>query len=239
MITDLGLSFLAGGLSTLSPCVLPLLPILLGGALQQHRWAPVALAVGLATSFTAVGLFAAGLGFALGIDTATIRMVAAALMAGFGMVLVSTVLGDAFGRLMSPLAGGAGGILGRLSGDGLGGQFALGLVLGMVWSPCAGPTLGAAIGLAAASDTTARAAVIMAVFSLGTITPLLLLAYGSRQALAGRRERLAGVEKSGKTILGVVLLALGLLILTGFDRSIEAGLTKAMPSWLLTLTTRY
>ena len=239
MIGGLAVSFLAGALSTLSPCVLPLLPILLRGALQRHRLAPLALAAGLAASFTAIGVFIATAGLAVGIDGGAVRTAAAALMAGFGAVMLSERLQAGFVRLASPLAGGANGLLAGLSGDGLGGQFLLGLLLGAVWSPCAGPTLGAAIGMAAQSGAATNAAGIMAVFSLGAATPMLVVAYGSRRAMAARRDRLARLARVAKPAMGGLLLLMGLVILGGFDRLMEAWLTQAMPDWLVDLTTRF
>jgi len=236
---NLAFGFLAGSLSTLSPCVLPLLPVLLGGALQQHRLAPAALAAGLAMSFTAVGLFVATLGFAVDIDGGAIRLVAAGLMVVFGAVLASERLQRTFVQFAGPLTGGANGVLGRMSGEGLGGQFLLGLLLGAVWSPCAGPTLGAAIGLAAQSGTAAQAAIIMILFSLGAAAPMLALAYGSRQALSQRRATLARLAQVAKPVMGMALLLIGLLIVSGFDKVVETGLTNTMPSWLVNLTTRF
>lgn len=238
-IANLAFGFVAGALSTLSPCVLPLLPVLLGGALQQHRWAPMALAGGLALSFTAVGLFIATLGFDVDIDASTIRTVAALLMVVFGAILVSARLQRAFAALAGSVTGGANGLLAKISGQGLTGQFLLGLLLGAVWSPCAGPTLGAAIGLAAQSGSTARAGLVMAVFSLGAVTPVLALAYGSRQALVRRRDRMADLAKVAKPAMGAILLLVGLMIVTGGDKALEAGLTQAMPAWLIDLTTRF
>jgi cytochrome c biogenesis protein CcdA len=239
MIPNLAFGFVAGSLSTLSPCVLPLLPVLLGGALQQHRLAPLALAGGLAVSFTAIGLFLATLGFAVGIDGGVIRIVAAVLMAGFGLLMLSQRLYIAFVQAASSMTGDGNSLLARLSGDGLGGQFLLGLLLGAVWSPCAGPTLGAAIGLAAQSGSTVQAAVIMTIFSLGATAPMLVLAYGSRSAMAGRRENLTRITKLAKPVMGGLLLGMGLLIASGFDKVVETGLTAAMPSWLVDLTTRF
>lgn len=239
MGSDLAFGFLAGTLTTLSPCVLPLLPVLLGGAVQQHRLAPLALASGLAVSFTAVGLFVASLGFALDVDAGAIRVTAAAIMAVFGVVMLSPALQSVFMRIAAPVTGGASGALARVSGAGLGGQFLLGLLLGAAWSPCAGPTLGAAIGLAAQSGTVALAAATMLLFSLGAVSPMLALSYGSRQVVAARRERMAGVAKWAKPVMGGTLVTLGLLIVTGFDKSIEAYLTAAMPLWLVDLTTKF
>src|SRR5690242_18662059 len=91
-----GLSLAAGTLSTLSPCVLPLVPILLGTALSAHRLGPFALAGGLTLSFTGIGVFVASAGAALGLDPGTFRAVAAVLLLAFGAVLVSPQLQQGF-----------------------------------------------------------------------------------------------------------------------------------------------
>lgn len=239
MTANLAFGYLAGVLSILSPCVLPLLPVLLGGALQQHRLAPVALAGGLAVSFMSVGLFIATLGFAAGIDIGVIRNTAAILMVLFGAILLSPRLQFAFAGAAGSLSGGANNALNRVSGEGLGGQFLLGLLLGAVWSPCAGPTLGAAIGLAAQSGTTVQAGLIMLFFSLGAVSPILALAYGSRQAMQARRDVMARIAKQAKPVMGAILVLMGGLIISGLDKRIETGLTNAMPSWLVDLTTRF
>src|SRR5665213_3924507 len=83
----LALAFAAGALSTLSPCVLPLLPILVASALGQHRFGLWALAAGLALSFTAVGLFVATIGVAIGIDSTVLHRVAGAMLIVFGGVM--------------------------------------------------------------------------------------------------------------------------------------------------------
>ena len=87
-IGTLGLAFLAGLLSILSPCVLPLLPIVLGAAASEHRLGPIALAAGMALSFVSIGLFIATIGFGLGLDGDVFRFVAAALMIVIGGILV-------------------------------------------------------------------------------------------------------------------------------------------------------
>src|SRR5215475_11016075 len=153
----LALSYAAGALSTLSPCVLPLLPIILFGALEQHAWGPVALAAGLSASFAGVGIFLASLAFNIGIDPTAFRLGVAALMLIIGIVLLVPALQSRFALAAGPVAIGGQALIDRLRPFGIGGQFALGVLLGAVWSPCSGPTLGAAIGLAAQSKTAGRA----------------------------------------------------------------------------------
>ncbi len=236
---SLALGFAAGALSTLSPCVLPLLPVLLASALQQHALGPLALAGGLSLSFAGMGIFTASLSLGLGVDAGVVRMVGAGLMLALGVVLLVPALQARIAEATGPVTGWAGGWLPRLPAAGLGAQLLLGLALGVVWVPCTGPTLGAAIGLAAQREGLLQVAAVMAVFGLGAAAPLLALAYGSRQAVLGRRDRLQRLSAVAKPAMGVVLAVVGLLVLTGLDKVIETRLTSAMPEWLLDLTTRY
>src|SRR5512143_504217 len=103
MIATLGLAFLAGVLSVLSPCVLPLLPIVLGTAASEHRLGPVALAVGLGLSFVTIGLFVASIGFAAGLDTDVFRAISAALLIAVGLVLLMPKLQAQFTLAASPV----------------------------------------------------------------------------------------------------------------------------------------
>lgn len=235
----LALSYAAGALSTLSPCVLPLLPVLLASAVQKHVLAPLALALGLAGSFAGMGLFAASLGLSLGIDTSTLRFAAAFLMLALGIVLLVPVLQAELTQRMGPLTGWANRLLERLPSNGAGAQLLLGLVLGVVWSPCAGPTLGAAIGLAAQRETMLQAAMVMAIFGFGAATPVVALAYGSRQVVLRRRDRLRRASAAARPVMGIAIASVGLLVLTGLDKIAETRLTNAMPDWLLNFTTRY
>lgn len=239
MAASLAFSWLAGVLSVLSPCVLPLLPIILIGALRQHRLAPLALMGGLAVSFTGTGVLIASIGFTFDTSGNLLRNAGAAMLIAFGTILLVPRLQMAFAGVMAPVSGGSGSILERLSPDGISGQFLLGVLLGIVWAPCTGPSLGAAVTMAAQSDSLLRAAFIMFSFSVGAATPMLLLAYGSRQAITDRRERLAQFARSTRPILGGVLIVLGLLVWTGLDKKLETLMTQAMPDWLINITTKF
>lgn len=230
-------SFFAGTLSVLSPCVLPLLPIVIASALQRHRHGPLALAVGLVLASAAMGLFFASLGFAVDVDRDVGRAIAAASMATVGVILLVPRLQELFGRLATPLAATAGALTTRLPA-GLGGQFVLGILLGAVWTPCTGPTLAAAITLAARSESLTHAGGVMLMFSVGAVVPVLVLAYGSRRALTSHPTSLAAVAAIGKPVMGVLLLLVGVLVFTGTDKIIEAWMVARMPDWLVDLTTR-
>jgi cytochrome c biogenesis protein CcdA len=228
---SIGLGFLAGLLSTLSPCVLPLLPLVLGGAVAAHRHGVAALTAGLVVSFVGIGLFVATLGFSIGLDGDWFRRVSAVLLAGIGLVLLS-------GRLQERLAAGDR-LLRRLSPGGVSGLFLIGLVLGAAWSPCVGPTLGAASLLAAQGRDLGTVALVMAAFGVGTAVPLLAIGLLSREALRRWRGRLADAGRRGRQALGALAVTIGALVLTGYDRPLEALLVAASPAWLTGLTTRF
>jgi cytochrome c-type biogenesis protein len=237
-LVNLALSYGAGALSTLSPCVLPLLPIVLFGVLERHAWGPVALAAGLSASFATVGIAIASFGFSIGLDPSTLRFAVAALMVSMGVVLLVPPLQSRMAVIAAPVATGGQTLLNRLQPSGIRGQFMLGALLGAIWSPCSGPTLGAAVGLAAQGETVGKAAAIMLTFGLGAATPILVLAYGSRQTIFARRDWLARMSRIGKPLMGAAFVGIGAFVLTGLDKIVEASLTRALPDWLVTVTTR-
>lgn len=231
------LAFAAGGLSTLSPCVLPLLPAILMGAATQHRLGPAALAGGLAISFAAISLFVATIGYGLGLTGDHFRVVGGSVMAGLGVVLLVPAAQTRWAMASGPIQNWTESRFGRLSTDGLRGQFGLGLLLGAVWAPCVGPTLGAASLMAARGENLGAVVATTLVFALGAALPLLLLGLLSRNSWSSLTRRMAGAGAAGKFILGAILIAAGLLILTGMDKVIEAYLVNVSPDWLTALTT--
>ena len=233
------LGLIAGMLTTLSPCVLPILPIVLIGALGQRRWGPVALIGGMVLSFTALGLLVPGTARALDIPSDFIRSTSAVLLMLFGLVLLSTALQNRFAALSAPLSNAMNNVAGTFAPQGVQGQFLLGALLGAIWTPCSGPTLGAAITLAASGETVLKAGAVMLAFGIGAAIPLLLLAYGSRETMKARRTLFLEVGRIANPALGALLVAVAVLILLGLDRSIEAAMVGAMPDWLLGLTTRF
>jgi len=238
-VATLGLALLAGMLSVLSPCVLPLLPIVLGTAASAHRLGPLALAAGLTISFTAIGLFVATIGFAAGLDTGVFRTISAILLIGVGLVLLVPKLQEQFALAAAPVSNWAGSYTDNFTPGGLAGQFGLGLLLGAVWSPCVGPTLGAASVLAAKGEDLGQVALTMLAFGIGAALPLMLLGFVSREAMMRWRGRLLETGSLGKTLLGVLLVAVGLLVATNLDKRLETVLVDASPAWLTELTTKF
>ena len=229
-ILNPALAYAAGALTILSPCVLPLVPIVLSSAAQRHRLAPLALAAGLVVAFTTTGFVVAAFGQALGIDTLAVRAAGAAVLCVAGVVLVSQRAQDALARLATPLAAWATRRQDALDARaGLWGQAAVGALLGVVWAPCVGPTLGAAVALAAEGRDLGDVLIVMIAFGLGIATVLLLIAFAARGVLARWRGRVMTAGGRGKAVLGVLLILIGAAILTGLDRRIEAFVLDHLP----------
>lgn len=230
-------AYLAGTLTLINPCVLPLLPIVVASAFQSSRWGPIALALGLTTSFAVVGVGVTAFGHVVGIDDRVINRAAAVLMIIFGAVLLIPRAQVALTRWVTPLASGANSHLDHIHTNGLTGQLVVGLLLGAVWSPCIGPTLGGAIGLAASGEGLVDATLTMFVFGIGVSTVLMALAYGSREVIIARRAALATWMPWAKPLMGATLLVVGVGIWFHIDRLIETWALNRMPAWLLDLST--
>jgi cytochrome c-type biogenesis protein len=237
MLPTLGVAYLAGALSTLSPCVLPLLPIVLGAAASAHRFGPLALALGLSGTFVIIGLFVATIGFSIGLDGDVFRAIAATLMILIGAVLILPVLAGRFSLAAQPISRWAEARLANFSG--LTGQLWIGALLGMVWSPCVGPTLGAASLLASEAKDLSQVAATMLLFGLGAASPLLAVGTLSREAMMRARDRLLSAGRGLKAALGIAFVLVGASIVSGLDKQMEAALVESSPQWLTELTTRF
>lgn len=239
MLASIGFAFLAGIVSILSPCVLPILPIVLGGAASEHRRGPLALAAGLAVSFTAIGLFVATIGFSVGLDLGVFRTFAGIVLLALGLAMLVPAAGARLATAAGPLSDWTQSRFGGFDRTGLSGQFGVGLLLGAVWSPCVGPTLGAASLMAARGENIGQVALTMLAFGIGAGLPLAALGALSREKLLGLRDRMMSAGQGAKTALGLVVVAVSLLVLSGYDKIIEAALVEASPAWLTNLTTRF
>lgn len=235
-LPQLGLSLAAGSLTTLSPCVFPLLPLVLGSAVQGSRFAPVAMGVGMAVSFAGIGMVLGALGPALGIDADTVRTAGAAMLIAFALVMLVPSLGERFTQWMLPIASTANAASARLDGGSLFGALALGSVLGLVWSPCSGPLLGSALTLVASEGGVARGGIVLGIFGVGAAIPLVAVAYASRSGFLRVRDwvlpRIERVRHGFALLLG----ALGVAILTGGDKWLEARVLQWLPDAWVNLT---
>ena len=226
------LAFAAGLVSILSPCVLPLLPIILGTAVSHHRYGPLALTAGLTLSFLTIGLFVATIGFSIGLDSEAFRTFGAVILVLAGSLLAMPSLQTRFALAAAPIGSWAEERFGGQDRGGLAGQFGLGILLGAVWTPCVGPTLGAASVLAARGESLLQVSLTMLLFAVGTAIPLVLLGALSREALMRWRGRMMMTGQHGKAALGIILLMTGTLLLSGLDKPLQAAIVDRLPGWL-------
>lgn len=232
-LPQVGLSLAAGSLTTLSPCVFPLLPLVLGGALQRNRLAPVAMGAGMIASFATIGMVLGALGPALGIDADTVRTAGAAMLIAFALVMLVPALGARFTQWMLPIASSAQAASARLDGGSLLGALLLGGVLGLVWSPCSGPLLGSALTLVASQGGVARGGLVLGIFGLGAAVPLVAVAYASRRGFVRARDWVLARIERVRHVFALLLGLMGVAILTGGDKWLEAQLLQHMPdAWV-------
>jgi len=197
------------------------------------------LAMGLAVSFVAIGLFVATVGYSIGLDTELFRNVAAALMIAVGVILLVPRFQERLELAGAPLATWSDRHFGSARQGGLSGLISVGLLLGAVWSPCVGPTLGAASVLAAQGRDLGEVAATMLAFGLGAALPLAALGLLSREALLRWRTRLISGGAHARMLFAIVLVAIGVTVVTGLDKRIETLGVNESPQWLTDLTTRF
>lgn len=224
-------AFLAGLLTALSPCVLPVLPFVTGSSLSKNAKGPAALALGLLLAFVTVTLTLSRLGHVFGLEASTLRIVSGIILAASGLLFISEKIQNSVSefvsRLVSPLSQSK-----NFEGTSLASQFLSGILLGVVWTPCSGPSLGTALGLATEAASFQQALALLLVFGMGATIPLLVIAYGGRAIFKAIRERSALIT-TVKKVLGLLIIVFGILIATSLDRKLEAIVTNLLPdSWL-------
>jgi cytochrome c-type biogenesis protein len=228
-MTTPALALLAGVLTVGAPCVLPMLPVVLGASVAgQHPLRPVAIALGFVTAFAALGLLFASFTHVLGLSPDGLRTTAAAMLMAFGLLMVWPApahwLAMHTGRPLARVAA-----LGTGAGKGLAGGLLVGLSLGALWTPCAGPVLGSILTLVATEPIGTNTALLLASYALGAGVPLLAIGYGG-QLVASRLHVLARHGQRVQQVFGVVIVLVAAAMFLQLDASLSAWLTQALPS---------
>lgn len=222
---NLLLAVLAGVVTITTPCTLPVLPILLGSSLgQTSRLRPAFIAAGFVLSFSAVALLLGGLTEIFDFDPNVLRMIAAVVLLGFGVLMI-------FSAPFEWLAGRIGGFFGSnatVDHSNLGG-FVLGSTLGLVWTPCAGPVLGSILTIVATSQDIRWASLLLVAYTIGASIPMLAIAYGG-QTITGRVRSLARLTPRLQQGFGVVVIGFAIASYFQYDTQIVAWLTGFYPS---------
>jgi cytochrome c-type biogenesis protein len=232
-LPHLGLSLAAGSLTTLSPCVLPLLPLVVGGAVQRNRLSPLAMGLGMALAFALIGLLVGLLGPAIGLDGDHVRVFGAVMLIVLALVFWIPAWSARIAQWAAPMATSAQNASSGLDAGSLKGAFLLGAVLGLVWSPCSGPLLASALALVVSDGGALPGAITLGVFGLGAALPLVAVAYASRSSFERWRDRtLAGIDRTKKGFAVLLGLA-GVAILLGWDKQLEGLALDHLPdAWL-------
>ncbi len=232
-LASIPVAVLAGALSILSPCVWPLVPVVMASSNSAGTQGALYLALGLSTSFAIAGTLLSFVLISLGLDPELFRHFAAVLLILIGATLLLRQLGDWVTLRLSLLTS-------RINSEpqdstSAAGQFGVGALLGLVWLPCVGPTLGAAIALASIGQNMGVAFLVMLAFGIGSATVLLITGLASNKALKHIQPNLLKNAITVKKALGALLLVLGLLVLTGTDKLLERYALGVLPDWAISL----
>lgn len=230
------LAYGAGLLTLINPCVLPVLPIVLVSALNASKAGPIALAAGMSVSFVTFGVLVTAFGASIGLNQDLLAKIGAVMMVLFGIVMIVPAFSQRFEAATAGMAAGADAKIDRVEASSLRGQFVGGLLLGMVWSPCIGPTLGGAIALASQGENLGFVTLTMIAFALGVSTLIVVLGMGARETIRKRAQSLRGLAERSKPIIGVTFIAVGAMLFFNIHHSIESWLISVMPYWLQDLS---
>lgn len=228
-MTSPWLAVAAGMLTVGAPCVLPMLPVVLGASLghKLHPLRPLFIALGFALSFAAVALLFSSVTHVLGVSQEGLRQFAAVMLLVFGVLMI-------WSRPFQWLSLHASGVLNRITGLGSGatagnlGGLVLGLTLGAVWTPCAGPVLASILTLIATEPTTGSTAALLLAYSAGAAIPMLAIAYGG-QAASGYVRRISRYTHRLQQGFGVVVIAVAMAMLLQLDGVVTLWLSQFYP----------
>ena len=233
---ELVFAYGAGLLTLINPCVLPVLPVVLAAALQAGSHGPLVLAAGMSASFVILGLGVTVLGHSLGLTPEAVSDIGAVLMILFGFILLVPRFALDFATATAGVSNRANASMDMLDRSGASGQFLGGVLLGAVWSPCIGPTLGGAVSLASQGERIFHSGMIMAFFALGVSTVMIALGYGARSAIQRRQAWLRSISARGRPLLGAVFIAVGAAILLRAHHMLEIHAIRILPAWLIELS---
>ena len=231
-LASVPLAFFAGIVGVLSPCVWPLVPVIMASAANSGRLGPVFLALGLSMAFALAGTILTLLLLNLGLSPDAYRYVAATMLILVSLLLIFRYLGEWASNRLSLLTSRFNTTDNGAASSAVG-QFGIGALLGLVWLPCIGPTLGAAIALASVGQDMGMAFIIMFAFGIGTAAALLSAAVLSAGLLKRIRPTVLKQSNSGKQLLGIMLLTLGVMVFAGFDKVLETAALNWLPDWAL------
>lgn len=235
MILLIAFAFLAGIVTILSPCILPILPVILSstiGGQEIGKYRPIGVVGGFVISFTFFTLFLSTIVQLSGVSADALRLFSVLVIAGFGISLLISQFQVLLERLFSKLAA----FVPKGSNrTGFGGGLLIGLSLGLLWTPCVGPILASVISLAITGTVTFDAFIITLAYSVGTAIPMLLIMLGGQSALKRVPWLLANTEKIQKAF-GILMILTAIGIFYNVDRKFQTFILNTFPQYGVGLT---
>lgn len=235
MIVLYGVAFISGLFTILAPCIWPLLPIVLADVTQsKSKRRPLGITAGVALSFAFLTLAISALESSLGLNPNVLRKLAVVVLLVIGISMIVPALSHRMEASISRLSGRFGGV-GRNSRSDFSGGFITGLALGVVWTPCSGPILASIATLAATNKVSLQVVFVTLFYVAGVSIPLFGFAVGGQKLLAKSR-RLSKHTGRIQIASGVIMVITAVAIYTNYDKTIEAKLLNAIPSYSNALT---
>ena len=225
MPVDIGFAFLAGLLTIAAPCILPMLPILLGASFgRRSPVRPLLIVLGFVLTFSAVSLVFSAITDLAGLTAYNLRFIAAIAIGILGLALL-------WPRPFEALMGRLTGLLPEQGGTGREGNLGallLGASLGLVWAPCAGPVLASILIFVATSPDWGSKIALLLAYSVGAGVPMLVIAYGG-QFVSGHVRALSRHTHQMQRVFGVLVLGTAVMIALGYDSLIIAKISAFYP----------
>ena len=220
-------SFLAGVVTILSPCILPVLPVILTGAVGRGQAKPWGVMTGFVMSFTCFTLFIAFIIKWTGLPADTLRLCAIVLLGLFGLFLCIPALQAAFENGIAaflPRQGASN------KGKGFWSGALVGMSLGLIWTPCVGPIMAAVITLAATRAVSTSAVVITLAYALGAALPMLAIMRGGRKLL-DRNPWIRVHALDIQRCFGVFMILAAVMLFQGYDRALQTFILERFPAY--------
>ncbi len=227
-----GFAFVAGVVTILSPCILPLLPIILSSSTSGSKKRPFGVVTGFVVSFTFFTLFLSTIVSATGLSAGFLRNLAVVILIGFGLSLLIPKTQELLEKLFTNLSNKT---PQQRERSGFGGGVIVGISLGLIWTPCVGPILASVISLALTGTVSGTALIIALAYSIGTGLPMLAIIFGGRQLLQKVPWLLRNTSKIQKAF-GLLMIVTAVGILFNVDRTFQSYILEKFPNYGLGLT---
>jgi cytochrome c biogenesis protein CcdA/thiol-disulfide isomerase/thioredoxin len=223
------IALLAGIFTIGAPCILPVLPILLGASVgQRSKTRPLFIALGFIITFSITALLISSIVSQLMVPPDVLRRVAVVALAIFAILMFWPLPFELLTTKLSGLTTSASGTA-QKAGNGNFGGLILGLLLGLIWTPCAGPVLGSILTLIAAQGEVSKALPLLVAYAIGAGIPMLLIAYGG-QAITTRINFLSNYSRRLQQIFGIIILLLAAAIFFQYDTKLQSKLVEKFPA---------